>query len=156
MSRRIRLAIALLALGGGVPAALAQNELGYDPGANPFEQLAAAVTTARASNKLILVVAGGDWCIWCHYLDAFLKSHDSIEHALKDTFVVVKAYRGDENDNDAFFATLPQAAGYPHFWVLDEDGELLSSQDTLPLEDGDKSYDPASFTAFIDFWSDTP
>ena len=31
-------------------------------------------------------------------------------------------------------------------------GELLVSQDTLPLEDGDKSYDRAKFAAFIEQW----
>ena len=31
-------------------------------------------------------------------------------------------------------------------------GELLASQNTLPLEDGDKSYDRAKFLAFIEQW----
>jgi hypothetical protein len=54
--------------------------------------------------------------------------------------------------NTEFFAGLPKAAGAPHFWVLSRDGEVLASQDTLPLEDGAKSYDRAKFSAFIDEW----
>lgn len=151
-SFRIGFAVALLA-----PAALcrAAGELGYDPSADPFAQVMAARAEAAAADKLVLVVAGGDWCVWCHYLDAFLHGHSAIEAAFDSTFVVVKAYIGDEADNAEFFATLPEAAGYPHFWVLDTDGRVLASQNTLPLEDGDKSYDPARFLAFIDRWRDS-
>jgi hypothetical protein len=39
--------------------------------------------------------------------------------------------------------------------VLSATGELLASQDTLPLEDGAKSYDRAKFRAFIDRWQHT-
>ena len=130
----------------------AQNTLGYDPAADPFAQLQTARATAAADDKRVLIIAGGEWCIWCHYLDAFLGTHPDINKALKDTFVVVKAYLGDENDNEAFFATLPEAVGYPHFWVLAPDGNVLASQNTLPLEDGDKSYDERNFVAFIDQW----
>jgi hypothetical protein len=35
---------------------------------------------------------------------------------------------------------------------LSQERELLVSQDTLPLEDGDKSYDRAKFAAFIERW----
>ena len=137
-----------------LPAAgSAAEDIGYDPAADPFAALQAARAAATAEDKLVLVIAGGDWCIWCHYLHAFLTNRPALERRLEDTFVVMKAYRGDDNDNAAFFATLPEAAGYPHFWIVDPaDGALLESQDTLPLEDGDKSYDERAFGAFIDKW----
>jgi hypothetical protein len=127
--------------------------LGYDPAVDPFEQVRSAQVRAQASHKLVLVMAGGEWCIWCHYLHAFLERNADIGHALEGTFVVVKAYFGEKNENDAFFSTLPKAAGYPHFWVLSADGTLLESQNTLPLENGDKSYDRRNFMAFVDQWS---
>ena len=131
------------------------GDIGYDAAADPFALLQAAEAQAGNEEKFVLVIAGGDWCIWCHYLDAFLHEHAELGAALKDTFVVTKVYIGDEEDNADFFATLPEAAGYPHFWILAADGSLLESQNTLPLEDGDKSYDPASFRAFIDRWAGT-
>jgi len=134
----------------------AQDKLGYDPAADPFVQLQDAQVGAADDTKLILIIAGGEWCIWCHYLDAFLVENTDVAMALKSTFVVVKAYLGGENDNEAFFSTLPEAAGYPHFWVLASDGTVLASQNTLPLEDGDKSYDKANFVSFIDKWSVAP
>jgi Thioredoxin-like len=141
--------LALLLIGA---AARAQSDLGYDPSADPFAQLSHARAVAAEQDKRVLVIAGGDWCSWCHYLNAFIKNHHDLEEALEDTFVIVKAYYGDKADNTAFFATLPEAAGYPHFWIIAADGEVLASQNTLPLEDGDKSYDRDRFMAFIESW----
>ena len=132
-----------------------QDKLGYDPAADAFGQLRDAQISAAADGKLILIIAGGEWCIWCHYLDAFLVENPDIGKTLKDTFVVVKAYFGGDNDNEAFFATMPEALGYPHFWVLAADGTMLVSQNTVALEDGAKSYDKRNFIAFIDKWKAT-
>ena len=129
-----------------------KKDIGYDPNANAFDQRDAAVAEAAASDKLVLLISGGDWCIWCHYLAAFLEHETALDAALHDVFVVQKIYVGDQNMNKAFFAKLPAAAGAPHFWVLSPHGELLASQNTLPLEDGDKSYDRSKFSAFIEQW----
>ena len=128
------------------------EDIGYDPKADPFRQLEEGVARAQAADKLVLLISGGDWCIWCHYLNAFVKSNADVERELYDTFVVVKVYVGDENKNEKFFANWPQAAGAPHFWVFSTDGNLLSSQPTLVLEDGDKSYDKQKFLDFIARW----
>jgi len=146
------LAAAALVLCAGVAPAQPKKDIGYDPQASAFEQLDAAVAKAAAEDKLLLLISGGDWCKWCHYLAAFLDRETALDAALHDVFVVQKVYVGDENMNKEFFATLPKAAGAPHFWVLSQKGELLASQDTLPLEDGDKSYDRAKFAAFIERW----
>jgi hypothetical protein len=150
MSQRIYAAAALAGLLLG--SAHAAEDLGYDPQADPFAQLQAAAVEAKAQDKLVLVVAGGDWCTWCHYLDAFVKRNDEIGRALYDTFVVVKVYYGDDNKNERFFGSWPQAPGYPHFWIFSDDGNLLRSQGTLELEDGAKSYDQDAFLAFIERW----
>jgi len=136
----------------GAAAFAADSSLGYDPSADPFAKVREARAEAERAGKRVLVIAGGDWCIWCHYLNAFLEAHPEVSGPLADTFVVVKAHLGEENMNAAFFAELPEAAGYPHFWVLGSDGAVLQSQDTLPLEDGGKSYDVQRFLAFIEQW----
>ena len=152
MRKSIVLAVATLALGAAVAAAQPKKDIGYDAHANAFEQRDAAVAKAAAEDKLVLLISGGDWCIWCHYLAAFLERETALDTALHEVFVVQKIYVGDENMNKEFFAGLPKAAGAPHFWVLSQKGELLASQDTLPLEDGAKSYDRAKFAGFIDEW----
>jgi hypothetical protein len=78
-----------------------------------------------------------------------------VSDALHDTFVVVHVNFSEDNRNEEFFGTLPEADGYPHFWILDASGELLESQGTLALEDGDKSYDKRTFMTFVDRWRAT-
>src|SRR5262245_4415847 len=133
-------------------AAASAADIGYDAKADPFDQLAAAVKQAEAQHKLVLLVAGGDWCIWCHYLYDFLEANDDLDHALHDVFVVQKVYMGDDNHNEKFFAGLPKADGYPHFWIVSGKGQMLESQPTVVLEDGKKSYDKAKFATFVERW----
>lgn len=154
MRKALVLAAAVVTLGAGLAAPQPKKDIGYDPLANAFEQLDAAVATAAAENKLVLLISGGDWCSWCHYLAAFLERERPLDVALHEVFVVQKVYVGDENMNEEFFARLPKAAGAPHFWVLSSTDEVLASQDTLPLEDGAKSYDRSKFKAFVEQWRD--
>lgn len=152
MRKATILALAVFALGATIAAAQPKKDIGYDPRADAFGQLDSAVEKAAVEDKLVLLISGGDWCIWCHYLAAFLERETALDVALHDVFVVQKVYVGGDNMNEPFFARLPKAAGAPHFWVLSQNGEVLSSQDTLALEDGDKSYSRAKFSAFIERW----
>lgn len=151
MGKSIALTAALM-LVVGLAVAADPKDIGYDAHADPFRQLDAAVAEAAAEDKLVLLVAGGEWCIWCHYLAAFLDNEKDIDTALHDVFVVAKVYTGSDNKNTEFFSQFPDAAGAPHFWVLSAKGDLLASQNTLPLEDGAKSYDRTAFLAFVERW----
>jgi hypothetical protein len=130
----------------------APGRLGYDPEADPFEQYHAAIETAEAENKLVLVIAGGDWCYWCHVLNKFMVRNTDVKHSLEDAFVVVKVYVGDENYNELFFEQLPQAVGAPHFWIIAPDRNVLSSQSTSGFERGKKGYDKQQFLDFVQHW----
>ena len=138
-------ALCLAATSHAVPA----GNNGYDPKADPAAALKAAEAEAKAGGKLVLVEAGGAWCRWCWAMDAFLKKNPDLETTLESEFVKVKVYYGDENENKAFFATLPKAKGYPQFWIVDADGKVLQSVDTGKLEDGKDSYDRAAFQRFL-------
>jgi thioredoxin-related protein len=144
----LSLALCLLVL---APAAFAADPKlpGYDAKADPQVALDRALVEARAGNKKVLVVAGGDWCSWCHYLESFIAKNKDIDDAIHRSFVTVKAYFGEENRNAAFFSRLPKAVGYPHFWVISKDGKVLHSVNTAALEDGGKSYNKANFLKFI-------
>jgi hypothetical protein len=62
----------------------------------------------------------------------------------------VKVYADGEGGNDeAFFAGLPEAPGYPHFWVMDRNGNVRSYF-TGELERGDDDYDQEKFLRFIE------
>ena len=127
-------------------------DLGYDPKADPFAQYQAAISQAVAEHKLVLVVAGGDWCRWCHVLNRFVAKNDDVEQRLNETFVVMKVYVGPGNYNEAFFSQLPRAYGAPHFWVVSPQSEVLASQSTAKMERGTSTYDKERFLGFIEEW----
>jgi hypothetical protein len=130
-------------------------DLGYDPQADPFDRYQEAVTQAAATNKLVLIIAGGDWCRWCHVLNRFVASNDDVEQRLHETFVVMKVYVGPGNYNELFFSQLPEAYGAPHFWIVSPQREVLASQSTAKLERDKRGYDKESFLAFIETWQKT-
>jgi len=134
------------------PALSANKNLGYDPKADPFEQYHNAVAQAQAQNKLVLIIAGGDWCRWCYALNKFVTRNEDVEAALNDTFVVMKVYVGDENYNEFFFSQLPEARGAPYFWIVSPDRNVLSAQSTGAFEKGKSGYDKREFLEFIDHW----
>lgn len=141
----IGVAAALLALWRWQPG----GHAAYRPTANPSVLLEAALKEARAGHKKVLVIAGGDWCRWCLILESFLAANPDVKSALDGSFVVVKVYVDEKNRNTEFFAKLPKAKGYPHFWVLNQDGKVAASVDTGLLEKGPDSYDKGRFLQFI-------
>lgn len=130
----------------------AANLLGYDPKADPFEQYHASLAQAEQQRKLVLVIAGGDWCRWCYVLERFVSEDPEIERVLHETFVVMKVYVGFDNYNEMFFEQLPRAKGAPHFWVISPQKEILISQSTGGFEAGKRGYDKAAFLSFIQHW----
>ena len=127
----------------------AQAGTGYDPSDDPTAALNRALVEAKASNRQVLVIAGGDWCRWCLILNTFLSKNPDVKAKLDGSFVTMKAYIGDENHNTPFFSKLPPAKGYPHFWIVSADGAATRSIDTGPLENGKDGYDKAAFLQFI-------
>jgi len=148
---RFLTAAAFLATMVGAQSGSAAN-LGYDPQADPFEDYHHAIAAAEAGNKLVLVIAGGEWCRWCHVLNRFVASNPDVQQGLDATFVVVKVYVGDENYNTEFFEQLPRAFGAPHFWIIAPDRNVLASQSTGAFEHGKSSYDKDKFLGFIEHW----
>ncbi len=123
----------------------------YDPARNPEADLALAAQRASAEGKRILVVVGGDWCVWCEILDRFIAANSDVHAAFADSFVVLKVNFGRENENEAFLRRFPQSEGYPNFFILAADGAYLAQQDTALLEQG-RSYNRARMLAFAGRW----
>jgi len=133
---------------------LGQNEEStekFDPTRNPFDDLKTAVELATESNKRIILDVGGEWCIWCHRIDAFMHNTEEIKSLLDKNFIIVKINFSKENKNEKFLSQYPAIEGYPHFFVLDTDGKFLHSQNTGELEK-EKDYDKEKFVAFLNKW----
>ncbi len=123
----------------------------YNPARDPFADGRAAIALAKATRRRILIEVGGDWCIWCHALDKFIKSDKQIEQVLYQTFVVLKVNVSDENSNEKFLAAFPENLGYPHMYVTDMDGQVIHSQDTAKFLTNLK-YSKQKFLTFLNKW----
>jgi len=123
----------------------------FDPARNPFDDLKTAVELATKSNKRIILDVGGEWCIWCHRIDAFMHNTEEIKSLLDKNFIILKINFSKENKNEKFLSQYPAIEGYPHFFVLDTDGKFLHSQNTGELEK-EKDYDKEKFVAFLNKW----
>jgi len=124
----------------------------FDPARDPAQDLQLAVATAASSGKRIILDVGGEWCVWCHRLDAFLEEHAGLKEAIARDFVWLKINWSEGHENTQFLSTYPKVAGYPHLFVLDGDGTLLHSQDTALLEEG-SSYNLQKVAAFLARWA---
>lgn len=125
----------------------------YDPARNPADDLTQAIVIAQKENKRIMLELGGDWCIWCKYMDDFYETHADVLQARVENYVLVKINVSEENENLEFLSQFPEAAGYPHIYILESDGTFLHSQNTVDLEDGADSYVPEVFMAFLQQWA---
>lgn len=135
------------------PGAEAASFVGgdYDSRIDPAPVLEVAKAIARASNRRVLLEVGGDWCSWCQVLDRHVAADPGLQQAMAGSFVVMKVFWGFENQNKKLLGGFPKAPGYPHFYVLDGDGQLLHSQPTDVFETGD-AYDSAKLADFARAW----
>jgi hypothetical protein len=120
----------------------------YDASRDAGVDIQSAVARAKAEKKRVLVEAGGNWCPWCHTMHAFYDANPKLA-ALRDAkFVTVLVAVEPGKPLPRAIASWPAPAGFPHLYVLDENGVVLQSQDTSALEKGE-SYDLEKFEFFL-------
>ena len=141
---------AVLALGVG--SALAANRQIYPHPSQAKADLAAALKTASANHKRILLDFGGDWCGDCQVLDLYF--HDATNRPiLEANFVLVHVNIGhmDANVEIAEKYGIPLRKGVPALAVLDEKGALLYSQKSGEFEDM-RNMQSSEVTKFLLHW----
>jgi thiol:disulfide interchange protein len=124
----------------------------FDPSRDARKDIEAAIAKARKTHKRIMLDVGGEWCIWCHRLDDYFAQNAKLRELREENFIWLKINFSPENENKAVLSGYPEIPGYPHIFVLDENGKLLHSQNTEELE-ADKSYDLEKMFAFLRKWS---
>jgi len=114
--------------------------------------LAAALKTAAAQHKRILLDFGGNWCGDCQVLDIYF--HDPSNLPILDAnFVLVHINIGhmDENVDIARRYGVPLDRGVPALAVLSEHGKLLYSQKQGEFE-AMRRMESSSVTNFLVQW----
>ncbi len=124
----------------------------YPPPAQAKADLAAALKTAAASHRRILLDFGGNWCGDCQVLDFYM--HDDRNRPLiESSFVVVHINVGhiDANLDLAAKYGVPLKRGVPALAVLSETGKLLYSQKNGEFE-AMRRMESSAVTAFLVQW----
>jgi thioredoxin 1 len=117
-----------------IPAHPAERDL-YPAPEQAKIDLTAALASAAATHKRVILDFGGNWCTDCHVLDLYF--HDSSNGPILEAnyiLVHVNIGRLDENVDIAERYQIPLHKGVPALAVLGEHGELLYSQKTGEFE----------------------
>ena len=120
---------ALLALSAGT-ANSADRDIYPDP-SQARTDLAAALKSASATHRRVLIDFGGNWCGDCQVLDLYM--HDGKNQSLVEAnFVVVPVNVGhiDANLDLAEKYGVPLHKGVPALAVLDPNGAVVYSQNS--------------------------
>jgi hypothetical protein len=130
----------------------------YDPKSDGKAQIDAALSTAKAEKKNVLLMFGANWCIWCRRLDHTFASEPKIAAALKENYILVlidSNWRNGTKRNEDLNLRYgnPLKEGLPVLVVLDAAGQQLTTQETGALEDGGSAHDPAKVRAFLARWA---
>src|SRR5579863_7305415 len=114
--------------------------------------LAAALKTAAASHKHVLLDFGGNWCGDCQVLDLYFHDAKNLP-ILEQNFVLVHINIGhmDENEDIARLYDVPLGRGVPALAVLNERGKLLFSQKKGEFE-AMRRMESSSVTEFLVQW----
>lgn len=126
----------------------------YNPAADAKADIAAAVKTASAQHKNVLLQIGGNWCIWCLRFNDLVTKDADLSKYLADNYVVLHVNWSPENKNEKVLADLgyPQRFGFPVFVILDDKGKRLHTQNSGYLEEG-KGHSKAKVMEFLQGWS---
>ena len=140
MSRNIRQSLGLI-LAGIVVVALTLGAVSAQVTVPTAESLvAAALKTAKAENKAVLLEFRADWCQWCARLDKALISPE-LSKLFADNYVVVKMTVQESEDKvlwetpgaDAILEEIGATkAGIPMTVFLDKDGKKIANSLVMP------------------------
>ena len=133
------------------PSGLPAYSTTYDAARDPQADFAAALGAAAAKQRRVLVMVGGDWCVWCFLLDRHMRLDPAAAQAMYGGFELLRVYYNDENRNQAFLAKFPDFTMFPHFFVVETDGHVLASVPADVLI-SDAKFDTALMRGFAAKW----
>jgi thiol:disulfide interchange protein len=136
---------------GAASASSASREIYPDP-AQAKADLAAALKSAAATHKRVLLDFGGNWCGDCQVLDIYFHNPENLP-ILESNFVLVHINIGhyDANQDIADRYQVPLQKGVPALAVLSDHGKLLYSQRTGEFESM-RRMESSSVTSFLVQW----
>lgn len=134
----------------------------YDETINPDTQITEAVAKASANGKFVVAQLGGNWCKWCIRFAKFVESDPELKKLVEDNYEFIHVNYNPRNsesnaDQAATEAALkklgnPVRFGYPVLVILDNEGNVIHTQDSSFLESGE-GYDKEKVKRFFESWT---
>lgn len=143
--------LALIALLLVAPSHPREREI-YPAPEQASADVAAAIKTAAAENRRVILDFGGNWCPDCQALDIYF--HDAANKPILDAnYVLVHVNIGLVNQNLDIAARygIPLNKGVPALAVLDTNGQLIYSQKAGEFE-AMRRMESSAVTQFLLRW----
>ena len=100
----------------------------YPVNADAKKEIEAALKTAHAENKRVILIFGGNWCYDCHVLDQALHEGEA-NKIVKESFLLVHVDIGEGDKNldliKKYETTL--SSGVPTVVIIDAEGRVVYS-----------------------------
>ena len=162
MKRLLTLALMVLVLPFLAGAQDGLNKV-YDESIDQNVQIDQALKQAKAEGKFVICQVGGNWCPWCLRFADFITKDAEISQLIDKNFVYAhvdyspRSFKDDpekKKRSEKMMKRLnnPGRFGYPVFVVLDAKGNVLHTQDSSFLEEG-QGYNKEKVVRFFKNWA---
>lgn len=120
-------------------AFLAQTPNGIAP-PSADAVMSAALKTAQADRKIVLVEFGASWCVWCRSFEAFVHAPE-VKQIIADNYLVVNLTVQERDDKKALENPGAQDAmnswggaksGLPYYVFVDAAGKKIADSNAMP------------------------
>jgi thiol:disulfide interchange protein len=118
----------------------------------------AALASAKADDKRVLIDLGGNWCSWCRMLDAVM-SLGTVKPWLDANYEVVPVdvasadFKIDRNLKVLARFGVARVDGLPWVLIVDPDGHVLASSDAIT---DDAHHTPQAMVDWLATWARRP
>lgn len=130
----------------------------YDEDINQLEQIDKAVRKADKEGKFVICQVGGNWCRWCLMFADFITSDSEIKGLIDSNFEYIHVNYNPRKPKDETAVKMlerlgsPARFGFPVLVVLDQDGNVIHTQDSSLLEEGN-GYNRDKVIRFFSNWT---
>ena len=155
-----RLIMTILASAVMCFAAEAQSNLKkvYDEAIDPMTQIDNAIAKADKNGNFVICQVGGNWCRWCLMFADFISKDSEITELIDKNFEYIHVNYNPRMPKDETAIKMlkrlgnPERFGFPVLVVLDSKGNVIHTQDSSFLEEGN-GYNKDKVMRFFSNWT---
>jgi len=132
----------------------------YDASLDVEKQISEAVAKAKKENKHVLIQIGGNWCNSCIRMHKYFNTEKKVAETIGDNYVYIDVNYEPRNGTLAIFEKykFPQRMAFPVIIILDQEGDLIHTQNTSLLEKRDEvtrknGYNSLKVLRFLNNWT---